>query len=80
MRDVQTRVHVGPSTIKVWTTTAAGEELARAKMPANPGDPRALATLLRGLALWAARPMRVVISADSRLDSSRVVTLFTTTH
>ena len=80
MRDVQTRVHVGPSAIKVWTTTAAGQELIRAKIPMFPAHPSALTTLLRGIALWAATPMPVVISADSTLASSRVMALFAGAH
>ena len=72
----KTRVHVTPDTLKVWVRTATGEELVRARLPMPAGDPRALTTLLRGLALWAGPPLPVVTSATGRLDDSLVSDLF----
>ena len=44
-----------------------GHELMKAMLPPVPQHPRALLTLLEGLALWAGHPLTVVISAGSAL-------------
>ncbi len=38
-------------------------DLLKARLPMPPRHPRALLTLLEGVALWRGQPMRVVISA-----------------
>ena len=38
-------------------------DLLKARLPLGPRHPRALLTLLEGIALWRGRPMRVVLSA-----------------
>jgi hypothetical protein len=38
-------------------------DLLKARLPLSPKHPRALLTLLEGLALWRGRPLRVVLSA-----------------
>src|SRR5688500_17308552 len=42
----------------------AGDVL-KARLPLNPAHPRALLTLLAGLALWIGAPLSVVVSADA---------------
>jgi hypothetical protein len=38
-------------------------DLMKARLPLSPGHPRALLTLLEGIALWRGQPMHVVLSA-----------------
>lgn len=38
-------------------------DLMKARLPLSPGHPRALLTLLEGMALWRGQPMHVVLSA-----------------
>jgi hypothetical protein len=40
-------------------------DLLRARLPRRPSHPRALLTLLEGLALWSGRPAHAVISAGA---------------
>jgi hypothetical protein len=40
-------------------------DVLKARLPLNPGHPRALLTLLEGLALWSGAPLSVAISADA---------------
>jgi hypothetical protein len=43
--------------------TSEGDDLLKAKLQASPSHPRALLTLLEGLALWRGQPLDVVVSA-----------------
>ena len=43
--------------------TSEGDDLLKAKLHASPSHPRALLTLLEGLALWRGEPLDVVVSA-----------------
>ena len=76
MRQWNTTVRVTKDTLKILVTNESGEDLVRAKLPLRPGHPRALVTLLEGLALWARRPLPVVISAVGQPDTSVVSDLF----
>jgi hypothetical protein len=60
---------VGPTVrnTKVLVTDPDGHELLKAVLPPVPGHPRALLTLLEGLALWAGHPLTAVISAGPAL-------------
>ncbi|TPV97187.1 MAG: hypothetical protein B7733_00830 [Myxococcales bacterium FL481] len=49
------RVKFSPSEVRILVTSAAGD-LLKARLPSHVGHPRALVTLLEGLALWAGRP------------------------
>jgi hypothetical protein len=45
--------------------TSAGSDLLKARLPLKPSHPRALLTLLEGLALWRGQALHVAISADA---------------
>ena len=55
--------------------TDDGNDCLRAALPAQPCHPRALGTLLEGLALWRARPVDAVLIVDEASASSFVDTL-----
>jgi hypothetical protein len=40
-------------------------DVLKARLPLNPSHPRALLTLLEGLALWNGAPLSVAVSADA---------------
>jgi hypothetical protein len=44
--------------------TSESGDLLKAKLPLSPSHPRALLTLLEGLALWDGAALRVVVSAS----------------
>lgn len=44
--------------------------LLKARLPRDPSQPRALTSLLEGLALWVGRQLCVVICADSPVNPS----------
>lgn len=49
----------------------SGDDLIRARLPVRPPHPRALLTLLEGVALFSGEPLHVVISAGCRHDAWR---------
>ena len=63
-----------------WSTrilvTNHGQDLLKARFPTLPQHPRALSTLLEGLALWTAMPVHAVLVAEGPLGSCRVDSLF----
>ncbi len=42
-----------------------GDDVLKAHLPSYPDHPRALLTMLEGLALWCGQPLCVAISADA---------------
>lgn len=52
---------------KLLMTDPDGNELLKAALPSTPNHPRALLTLLEGLALWAGQPLTAAISAGPAL-------------
>jgi len=46
------------------------EVLLKARLPANPSHPRALITVLEGLALWSGRRLPVAVGVDANSASS----------
>ena len=57
-------VEVRAATIWVWVTGANGRDVLRAALPRTPKHPRALLTMLEGLALCSGAPLGVVIGVD----------------
>ena len=57
-------VEVRAATIWVWVTGANGRDVLRAALPRTPHHPRALLTMLEGLALCSGAPLGVVIGVD----------------
>jgi hypothetical protein len=52
--------------VKILVRSAEGDDLLKACLPASPSHPRALLTLLEGLALWTRPPLTAVIFAIAR--------------
>jgi hypothetical protein len=63
-------VEVLPETIWVWVSEATGRDVLRACLSRRPGHPRALLTMLEGLALWNGAPLSVVIGVDQPVCDS----------
>jgi hypothetical protein len=58
-----TTLRVDESDLKLLVTSAEEDDLLKARLPIQPRHPRALLTLLEGVALWSGEPLYVVISA-----------------
>lgn len=54
--------------LKLLVTSAEGDDLIKARLPLRPPHPRALLTMLEGIALWSGEPLYAVISAGARRD------------
>ena len=63
---------------KILVTDPEGNELLKAALPTPPQHPRALLTLLEGLALWAGEPLTAVICVGPWLPSGVDEALFGT--
>ena len=63
-------VEVTPTSVRILMFSGTGDELVKAELPGGSRHPRALLTLLEGLALWNGTPLRVAISADTPPDPS----------
>jgi hypothetical protein len=61
-------VRVTPREVKVLVVDPEQGDLLKARLPAVTQHPRALLTLLEGLALWRGQPLRVVVNATSAGD------------
>jgi len=48
--------------VKLLVTDEMGDEVVRARLPFLPDHPRALLTLLEGLALWCGSPLTAAVS------------------
>lgn len=54
--------------LKLLVTSPEGDDLIKARLPIRPPHPRALLTLLEGIALFSGEPLYAVISAGTRRD------------
>ena len=61
---------VTPQAIKVVVTEPGGDEVLKAVFSGYPDHPRALLTLLEGLALWSGAPLCAAISAAHPVSHS----------
>jgi hypothetical protein len=62
--------------VKLLVTTRDWGDLVRARLPLRPSHPRALLTLLEGLALWRGDRMQVVLAADDHYPNGLSSDLF----
>lgn len=72
----KTAVEATATSTKLLVTDAEGRERLKAAMPPMPNHPRALLTLLEGVALWAGHPLTAVISAGPTLPRHVDAALF----
>ena len=63
-----TTLRIGEEELKLLVTSPDGDDLIKARLPRLPRHPRALLTLLEGVALWSGEPLYAVISAGSHRD------------
>ena len=61
-----TTLRIGDDEVKLLVTSPTGDDLIKARLPRQPRHPRALLTMLEGVALWSGEPLYAVISAGSR--------------
>ena len=68
MRPWKGSVRATPREVRVLVVDPEQGDLLKARLPLGAQHPRALLTLLEGLALWRGQPLRVVVSATSAGD------------
>jgi hypothetical protein len=54
--------------LRLLVSSPQGDDLLKARLPIRPPHPRALLTLLEGLALWSGEPLYAAISAGEQDD------------
>lgn len=64
------RAQASRELLRLRLRNCMGDELLHAHLPLPPDHPRALLTLLEGLALWGGEPLCAVIDADGSADPS----------
>ena len=69
-------LQLGTQEVRLLVTEPPGKDILKARLLPNPQHPRALLTLLEGLALWNGRPLVTVISAARSFDGCSTGTLF----
>lgn len=72
MRTYKVMVEPLDRAMKLLMTDLDGNELLRAVLPAFPRHPRALLTLLEGLALWVDSRIHTAISVGPKADARRL--------
>lgn len=55
--------------LKLLVTSPEGDDLIKARLPIRPPHPRALLTMLEGIALFSGEPLYAVISAGAHRDA-----------
>ena len=68
MRPWKGSVRATPREVRVLVVDPEQGDLLKARLPLGAQHPRALLTLLEGLALWRGQPLRVAVSATSAGD------------
>jgi hypothetical protein len=63
-----TMLRIGGKELKLLVTSPEGDDLLKARLPVRPPHPRALLTLLEGVALWSGEPLHAAISASAQRD------------
>lgn len=66
----QATLEINGKTIWVWVSERSGHDVMRAALPGPAAHPRALTTLLEGLALWSGAPLCAVLGVDHPPDDS----------
>lgn len=63
-----TTLRIGAKELKLRVTSPDGDDVLRARLPVLSSHPRALLTLLEGVALWSGAPLHAAISASAQRD------------
>ena len=63
-----TTLRITREEVKVLVTSREGDDLLKARLPIRSHHPRALCTLLEGVALWSGEPLYAVISAGKHRE------------
>jgi hypothetical protein len=64
-----TTIRIGAEDLKLLVTSPEGDDRIKARLPIRPPHPRALLTLLEGVALFSGEPLYAVISAGEHRDA-----------
>lgn len=64
-----TVLRISETELKLLVTSPQGDDLIKACLPVRPPHPRALLTLLEGVALFSGEPLYAVISASEEQDA-----------
>lgn len=67
-----TSLHTG-SDLKLLVTSPQGDDLIKARLPTRPAHPRALLTMLEGIALYSGEPLCVVVFAAGAWPDSEAL-------
>jgi hypothetical protein len=62
-------IRIGAEDLKLLVSSPQGDDLIKARLPIRPPHPRALLTLLEGVALFSGEPLYAVISAGADRDA-----------
>jgi len=63
-------LEVLPDAVQLLMTSPEGDDVVKARLPDDPDHPRALLTVLEGLALWCGEPLDVAIFAANGVSHS----------
>lgn len=65
-----------PTAVRLLVEDPEGNEVLKARLPTRPDHPRALLTMLEGLALWGNQPLTAAICVAPSADPRSVEALF----
>lgn len=69
MHSLRIAIQAAPDGARLLAMENAREIVLKARLRSNPAHPRALPTLLEGLALWQGQKVRAALCADESADS-----------
>ena len=64
-----TTIRIGGEDLKLLVSSPQGDDLIKARLPIRPPHPRALLSMLEGVALFSGEPLYAVISAGEHRDA-----------
>jgi hypothetical protein len=70
MESIWMAIAPNATSTRVLAMAGARETILKARLSRSPSHPRALASLLEGIALWQGIPIRAALCADERLGGS----------
>ena len=70
MESIWMGIAPGTASTRVLAMAGPHDTFLKARLLHSPAHPRAMATLLEGIALWQGRPIRAALCADSRHGGS----------